>query len=188
MGARHKSGHRADKSCAGCHERFDAIGLAFEGYGPVGESRDLDLGGRPVDARATFPGGPEGDGIAQVASLGQRAALGMDHPRSGDIILVAAPDRWFAPDWWARPEEAPRSASGAASGLAHATTGGLLLDPAHVQGSLGAPPPGEEYLGVVISSEPLPGTASPGGRLAARDLAGLILRSLGPVAPAPGPG
>ena len=32
--------HRADKSCAGCHERFDAIGLAFEGYGPVGERRD----------------------------------------------------------------------------------------------------------------------------------------------------
>ena len=31
--------HRADKSCAGCHERFDAIGLAFEGYGPVGEFR-----------------------------------------------------------------------------------------------------------------------------------------------------
>ena len=31
--------HRADKACAGCHERFDAIGLAFEGYGPVGEAR-----------------------------------------------------------------------------------------------------------------------------------------------------
>jgi hypothetical protein len=55
--------HRADKSCAGCHERFDAIGLAFEGYGPVGESRVNDLGGRPVDARATFPGGVEGSGV-----------------------------------------------------------------------------------------------------------------------------
>src|SRR5262249_23500246 len=29
--------HRADKSCAGCHERFDGIGLTFEGYGPIGE-------------------------------------------------------------------------------------------------------------------------------------------------------
>jgi hypothetical protein len=56
--------HRADKSCAGCHERFDAIGLAFEGYGPVGEFRTIDLGGRPVDARATFPGdGGEGTGV-----------------------------------------------------------------------------------------------------------------------------
>jgi mono/diheme cytochrome c family protein len=55
--------HRADKSCAGCHDRFDSIGLAFEGYGPVGERRDRDLGGRPVDARATFPDGREGAGI-----------------------------------------------------------------------------------------------------------------------------
>jgi hypothetical protein len=55
--------HRADRSCAGCHERFDAIGLTFEGYGPVGERRTTDLGGRPVDTRATLPGGAEGDGV-----------------------------------------------------------------------------------------------------------------------------
>jgi hypothetical protein len=55
--------HRADKSCAGCHERFDAIGLAYEGYGPVGEFRKVDLGGKPVDVRATFPGGGEGNGV-----------------------------------------------------------------------------------------------------------------------------
>jgi hypothetical protein len=55
--------HRADKACAGCHERFDAIGLAYEGYGPIGETRKLDLGGRPVDTRATFPGAGEGSGI-----------------------------------------------------------------------------------------------------------------------------
>jgi mono/diheme cytochrome c family protein len=48
--------HRADKACAGCHARFDAFGLAFEGYGPIGERRTLDLGGKPVDTRATFPG------------------------------------------------------------------------------------------------------------------------------------
>jgi hypothetical protein len=55
--------HRADKACAGCHERFDAVGLAFEGYGPVGERRTADLGGRPVDTRAAFPGGGEGTGL-----------------------------------------------------------------------------------------------------------------------------
>jgi hypothetical protein len=54
--------HRANKSCAGCHQRFDSIGLAFEGYGPIGERRGLDLGGRPVIARATFPDGREGSG------------------------------------------------------------------------------------------------------------------------------
>jgi hypothetical protein len=55
--------HRADKSCSGCHERFDALGLAFEGYGPIGECRTLDLGGRPVDTRANFPGGDAGAGL-----------------------------------------------------------------------------------------------------------------------------
>jgi hypothetical protein len=55
--------HREDKSCAACHARFDSFGLAFEGYGPVGERRRQDLGGRPVDARAAFPGGGEGTGV-----------------------------------------------------------------------------------------------------------------------------
>jgi hypothetical protein len=55
--------HRQDKSCAGCHEHFDGVGLVFEGYGPIGEVRTHDLGGRPVDTHATFPGGSEGTGI-----------------------------------------------------------------------------------------------------------------------------
>ncbi len=55
--------HRDHESCAGCHDRIDSIGLAFEGYGPVGELRDKDLGGRPVSTTATFPGGDEGTGL-----------------------------------------------------------------------------------------------------------------------------
>jgi hypothetical protein len=55
--------HRANKACAGCHQRFDSLGLAFEGYGPIGEQRALDLGGRPVEAKATFPDGSEGTGL-----------------------------------------------------------------------------------------------------------------------------
>ena len=55
--------HRDNKSCSGCHDRFDTIGLAFEGYGPVGERRSKDLGGRPVDTNAIFPGGQSGTGL-----------------------------------------------------------------------------------------------------------------------------
>ena len=51
--------HRADKSCAACHRRFDSIGLVFENFGPVGELRAKDLGGRPVQTAATFPDGRE---------------------------------------------------------------------------------------------------------------------------------
>jgi hypothetical protein len=56
--------HRENKSCAGCHRRFDAIGLAFEGFGPIGERRTKDLGGRPVQTKADFPDGKEREGLA----------------------------------------------------------------------------------------------------------------------------
>ena len=55
--------HRDNKSCSGCHDRFDTIGLAFEGYGPVGERRTKDLGGRLVSTEAVFPGGQSGTGL-----------------------------------------------------------------------------------------------------------------------------
>ncbi len=67
--------HRADKNCAGCHARFDGIGLAYEGYGPIGEFRTKDLGGRPVETRAAFPGGGEGTGLDGLrAYLDERRA------------------------------------------------------------------------------------------------------------------
>jgi Protein of unknown function (DUF1592)/Protein of unknown function (DUF1588)/Protein of unknown function (DUF1587)/Protein of unknown function (DUF1585)/Protein of unknown function (DUF1595)/Planctomycete cytochrome C len=71
--------HRADKACAGCHERFDPIGLAFEGYGPIGERRTLDLGGHPVDTRANFPGGFEGEGVDGLRSY-------LKERRQGDFV------------------------------------------------------------------------------------------------------
>jgi hypothetical protein len=58
--------HRANPSCAACHARFDSFGLAFEAFDPVGKHRTHDLGGRTVDARATFPGGIEGEGLQGV--------------------------------------------------------------------------------------------------------------------------
>jgi hypothetical protein len=58
--------HRENPNCAACHARFDSFGLAFEGYGPIGERRSKDLAGRPVDSHATFPGGREGTGFEGV--------------------------------------------------------------------------------------------------------------------------
>jgi mono/diheme cytochrome c family protein len=55
--------HRTNPACAGCHARFDSYGLVFEGYGPIGERRSKDLGGRLVDFRAPFPGGVECSGV-----------------------------------------------------------------------------------------------------------------------------
>jgi hypothetical protein len=50
-------------SCAACHRRFDSIGLVFENFGPIGELRMKDLGGRPVETTATFPNGTDRDGL-----------------------------------------------------------------------------------------------------------------------------
>jgi hypothetical protein len=60
--------HRENAACASCHARFDSFGLAFEGYGPVGERRTKDLAGRPVDVQATFPGGSQGAGLDGLQS------------------------------------------------------------------------------------------------------------------------
>jgi hypothetical protein len=55
--------HRANPVCAACHARFDSFGLAFEGYGPVGDARTKDLAGRQVDTAVVYPGGVPGDGL-----------------------------------------------------------------------------------------------------------------------------
>ena len=55
--------HRDNAACASCHQRFDAMGLTFEGFGPIGERRLKDLGGRPIETKAVFPGGSEGAGV-----------------------------------------------------------------------------------------------------------------------------
>ena len=61
--------HRANPVCAACHARFDSFGLAFEGYGPVGDARTKDLAGRPVDTSVTFPGGFGGSGLAGLEAF-----------------------------------------------------------------------------------------------------------------------
>jgi hypothetical protein len=55
--------HRANPACASCHAKFDSFGLVFEGYGPVGETRERDLAGRRVETGATFPNGRSGSGL-----------------------------------------------------------------------------------------------------------------------------
>jgi len=61
--------HRSNPVCAACHSRFDSFGLAFEGYGPVGEARTKDLAGRPVDTAVTYPGGFDGTGLTGLKTF-----------------------------------------------------------------------------------------------------------------------
>ena len=55
--------HREHAACAGCHDRFDSLGLALEAFDPIGRLRVVDAGGNPIDTRADFPGGVGGEGM-----------------------------------------------------------------------------------------------------------------------------
>jgi hypothetical protein len=61
--------HRANPICAACHAKFDSFGLAFEGYGPVGDARTKDLAGRPVDTAVIYPDGTPGTGLDGLKSF-----------------------------------------------------------------------------------------------------------------------
>jgi predicted AlkP superfamily pyrophosphatase or phosphodiesterase len=47
------------------------------------------------------------DGIGEILEGEERARLGLDHPRSGDLVLLARPDAWFAYPFWMDVARAP---------------------------------------------------------------------------------
>jgi hypothetical protein len=51
-------------------------------------------------------GGLRGVGLV-LATPGAKKAHGLDSPRSGDIVLLAKSDAWFAHDWWLGDAEKP---------------------------------------------------------------------------------
>lgn len=55
--------------CARCHVRFDSVGLALEGFDPIGRKRTTDLAGRPVDNAVKLPDGTELRGVPDFARL-----------------------------------------------------------------------------------------------------------------------
>lgn len=54
--------------------------------------------------RNTFTGMP---GVASVWTREEAAAVGLNHPRSGELILLAEPGAWFAYPWWTEKSQAP---------------------------------------------------------------------------------
>ncbi|HET6880201.1 MAG TPA: DUF1592 domain-containing protein, partial [Pirellulales bacterium] len=55
--------HTANAKCAMCHVHFDSLGMALEGFDPIGRARTNDLAGRPIDNVVVFPNGQTGKGI-----------------------------------------------------------------------------------------------------------------------------
>ncbi len=65
----------------------------------------------PEDARAAACVLEAAPGIAQVLDSRAKRERGIDHPRAGDLVLVAEKDSWFAYPWWESAREAPDYAS-----------------------------------------------------------------------------
>lgn len=63
--------HREQASCASCHNHFDPIGLALENYDQLGQFRERERNGEPVDATATLV---TGESIRGAAELGRALA------------------------------------------------------------------------------------------------------------------
>ena len=55
--------HRSNAVCASCHRTIDPVGFALENFNAVGQWRESDADGQPVDAAAALPGAGEFRGI-----------------------------------------------------------------------------------------------------------------------------
>jgi hypothetical protein len=60
--------HREKSSCAVCHVRMDALGLALEHYDAIGRFRASDAGGA-IDASGELPDGRRLDGLADLRAV-----------------------------------------------------------------------------------------------------------------------
>jgi hypothetical protein len=60
--------HRADPTCAGCHNYIDPVGLGFENYDGVGRYRDMDHGA-PINAAGTLTDGTAFQNARELAAI-----------------------------------------------------------------------------------------------------------------------
>ncbi len=61
--------HRANPTCAACHDVIDPIGLGLENFDWLGRWRESDDRGRPVDASGVLPSGEAFDGPAELRAV-----------------------------------------------------------------------------------------------------------------------
>ncbi len=60
--------HRANASCASCHDAIDPLGFGLECFDPIGKFRDSD-NGSPLDLTGQLPSGKSFDGPAELKKI-----------------------------------------------------------------------------------------------------------------------
>jgi hypothetical protein len=104
-------------------------------------------------------------GIAQVLAGPERVRYALDHPRSGDVVLISAPNSWQAYYYWLSDDRAPAFARtvdihrkpGYDPVELHVDlpTKTIPLDAALVRGSHGAPALDRSQGTVLLASQPI---------------------------------
>jgi cytochrome c553 len=61
--------HRADATCATCHNLIDPIGFGLENFDWMGRWRDTEANGQPVDASGVMPSGERFNGAAELRQI-----------------------------------------------------------------------------------------------------------------------
>jgi hypothetical protein len=61
--------HTDNEKCARCHQRFDPVGLAMEGFDAIGRTRKKDLAGRAIDNLVRLPDGQNSRGVPEFAEF-----------------------------------------------------------------------------------------------------------------------
>jgi predicted AlkP superfamily pyrophosphatase or phosphodiesterase len=124
--------------------------------------------------------------IEKVLVGEERGAVGLDHPRAGEVVLIANPDAWFAYYWWLDEEKAPAFARTVdihrkpgydpVEMFINMPSRQTPLDATLVKGSHGYPATDETRRGVLLSSD---AAALPQGGLKDTDVAGIVLKNFG---------
>jgi mono/diheme cytochrome c family protein len=63
------SQHRANPVCASCHAQMDELGFALENFDAIGEWREIDAAGSPIDASAKLPDGTRFAGPVELRKV-----------------------------------------------------------------------------------------------------------------------
>ena len=126
------------------------------------------------------------EGIAEVLVGDERARYGLNHERSGEVLLISTPNSWQAYYWWLDDARAPGFARtvdihrkpGYDPVELHfdMATRSIPLDATLVKGSHGAPARDVSQRGVIVASER---GVFPMQVLADTDVCGLVLRQFG---------
>lgn len=79
------------ESCADCHDRFDAYGVALETFDPLGRYRTVDPEGRPIDPSFPLPEELGGGTAADIVAVAERiAATGAVPRRFAQVMAIYA--------------------------------------------------------------------------------------------------